>query len=182
MLFSFSPMRFYIYPVGYCCMFFRFIYSFSVNNGFYKKINKILHVFLEILHRYCRRVILGTLREFYQIWDWWRNINNNLVFILDYFQEKPKTEFLEKKPRILFSQIKLSWKKGLCQFWNNPIIYHRAKNQRKLKTHSWEKYRTDGWITRQPNNGDFIGPSVGWKINKLSPTILDIIFWNFSAF
>ena len=25
-----------------------------------------------------------------------------------------------------------SWKKGLCQFLDIPIIYHRAKNQKKL--------------------------------------------------
>ena len=34
-------------------------------------------------------------------------------------------------------------KKG-CQFLNIPIIYHHAQNQKKLKTHSWEKCRTDG--------------------------------------
>ena len=27
---------------------------------------------------------------------------------------------------------KFPWKKGLCQFLNIPIIYHRAKNQKKL--------------------------------------------------
>ena len=37
----------------------------------------------------------------------------------------------------------VSWKKGLCQFLNIPIIYHHAKNQKKKKS------------------GDFIGPSVG---------------------
>ena len=30
----------------------------------------------------------------------------------------------------------VSWKKGLCQFLNIPIIYHHAKNQKKLMTRS----------------------------------------------
>ena len=30
-----------------------------------------------------------------------------------------------------------SWKKGLWQFLNIPIIYHGAKNLKKLTTHSW---------------------------------------------
>ena len=29
-----------------------------------------------------------------------------------------------------------SYKKGLCQFLNIPIIYHRARAPKKLKTHS----------------------------------------------
>ena len=41
-----------------------------------------------------------------------------------------------------------SWKKGLSQFLDIPIIYHRATNQKKLLNHL-----TD--------NGDFIGPYVG---------------------
>ena len=27
---------------------------------------------------------------------------------------------------------KFSWKEGLCQFLNIPVIYRRAKNQKKL--------------------------------------------------
>ena len=30
----------------------------------------------------------------------------------------------------------LKWKKGLRQFLNIPIIYQRAKNQKKLMSHS----------------------------------------------
>ena len=32
-----------------------------------------------------------------------------------------------------------SWKKGLCQFFDIPIIYHRAENQKKLSSHFREK-------------------------------------------
>ena len=51
-----------------------------------------------------------------------------------------------------------SWKKGLCQFLDIPIIYHRTKNQRKLLSHFWEKRQTDGWTDRKIDNSDFIGP------------------------
>ena len=43
-----------------------------------------------------------------------------------------------------FEQNKISWKKGLCQFLDIPIIYHRAKNQEKVMIYFWEKCRTDG--------------------------------------
>ena len=36
----FSELRFYMYPVGCCCMFFRFKFSFCVNNGVEKKKKK----------------------------------------------------------------------------------------------------------------------------------------------
>ena len=42
-----------------------------------------------------------------------------------------------------------SWKKGPCQFLNIPIIFHRAKNQKKIMTHYFEKCRTDGQTDRQ---------------------------------
>ena len=42
-----------------------------------------------------------------------------------------------------------SWKKGLRQFLDILIIYHRAKNQEKLWSHFWEKRRTDGRTDRQ---------------------------------
>ena len=51
--------------------------------------------------------------------------------------------------------------KELCQFLDIPIIYHRAKNQKKLLSRFWEKRRTDGRRDRQTNNGDFIGLSGG---------------------
>ena len=38
---------------------------------------------------------------------------------------------------------KFSCKKGLCQFLNIRIIYHCAKNQLNLMSHSWENCWTD---------------------------------------
>ena len=42
-----------------------------------------------------------------------------------------------------------SWKKGFCQFLNILIIYHCAKNQKKLISNSREKCRTDEPTGRQ---------------------------------
>ena len=77
-----------------------------------------------------------------------------------------------------FGQNEFLWKKGFCQFLNIQIIYDHAKNEKKLITNSWEKWRTDGQTDRQatrqtdkqedrqrdrhPNgqadSSDFIGP------------------------
>ena len=43
--------------------------------------------------------------------------------------------------------------------------YHHAKNQKKLVTHSWEKYRYT-WIKRQADSGYFLGASVGLGSKK----------------
>ena len=77
-----------------------------------------------------------------------------LVFILHSFQKKLIPNF-SKIPKTLFWAIfsffcqnfgenEFSRKKGLCQFLNIPIIYHRAKNQIKLMSHPWGRRRTDG--------------------------------------
>ena len=52
------------------------------------------------------------------------------------------TKFFKKLKKLCFGTIlgpfcqnlsknEFSWKKGLCQFLDIPIIYHRAKNQKK---------------------------------------------------
>ena len=100
--------------------------------------------------------------EFCQIWDWWWNINNNISFQFTLFPKKTDDKSFQKiqKKTILvpFWVLSCPTKKG-CQFLNIPIIYHQAKNQKKLKTHSWEKCRTDGrrdgQTDRQTDNGDF---------------------------
>ena len=69
------------------------------------------------------------------------------------------SKFFKKTKRTCFGAIlgpfslnlgknEFSWK-GLCQFLNIPIIYHRPKNQKKLVTHSWEKCRTARRTDRQ---------------------------------
>ena len=81
--------------------------------------------------------------EFCQIWGWWWNMNNNISFHLRLFPRKTNDKIFG------FSCLNLgknefSWKKGLCEFLNIAIIYHRVKNQKNIMMHSWEKWRTDG--------------------------------------
>ena len=128
------------------------------------KINFIIHFFLETLHFKESCDVIGILTtfwpitretEFCQIWDWWWNINNNITFHFRLFSRKTDDKIFQKIPKTLFwghldpfcpnlGKIEFFWEKGLCQFLNIPIIYHRAKNQKKLMSHSWEKCRTDG--------------------------------------
>ena len=51
-----------------------------------------------------------------------------------------------------------SWKKGLCQFLNIPVIYHGAKNLRKVTTHSDKN--AELLMPKQTENSGFIGPSI----------------------
>ena len=101
-----------------------------------------------------------------------------LVFTLYYFQEKLMTKFIKKYKKLYvgamcsfspflpkFRQKWIFLEKRLCQLLNIQIIYHRAKNQKKLICHSWRKCWTDGWMGRQTegqtDNHDFVEPSVG---------------------
>ena len=123
------------------------------------KINFVIHFFLETLYfkESCNLIIRQHFgpklknQHFPRVWHCWWKINNN-NFVLDYFQEKLITNFFKKIKQTLFSghfaqicaKMDFAGKKGLCQYFNIPIIYHRAKNQKKLMTQSWEKCRTDG--------------------------------------
>ena len=66
-------------------------------------------------------------------------------------------EFLDKN--------EFPWKKGICQFLAIPVIYHHAKNQKKIMCHSRGKCWSGGWMNRQTKglteNRNFVGPSVG---------------------
>ena len=65
------------------------------------------------------------------------------------------TKFFKKSKKTYFGAIlgpfcpnlgknEFSFKKGLCQFLNIPIIYSFAKSQKKLMSHSCVKCRTVG--------------------------------------
>ena len=136
------------------------------------KINFIIHFFLEILHlkescnltgwqHFCSQLENQIFARYGTVGEISTTI---LVSILDYFREKLKTKFSKKSKKPYFGaildpfcpnlrKIEFSWKKGLCQFLDIPIIYHHAKNQKKLLSHFWEKCqtdgRTDGWTNRQ---------------------------------
>ena len=63
-----------------------------------------------------------------------------LVFIFNYFQVKPMINFSKNGKKTiqesfwaLFVYMNFP-EKGLCQFLNIPIIYHRTKNEKKLMT------------------------------------------------
>ena len=113
--------------------------------------------------------------EFCQIWDWWWNINNNISFQFTLFPKKTNDKSfqkIQKKPILVpfwvLSCPNLPTKKG-CRFLNIPIIYHRAKNLKKLnpllrkmpnwRTERWTDGRTDGQTDRQTDNGDFFRTS-----------------------
>ena len=74
-----------------------------------------------------------------------------------------------------------SWEKGLCQILDIPIIYHRAKNQKKLLSHFWEKRRTNGRTDRQTDKRWFYRISVGGPIIKFVNLFIINLTWS-SAF
>ena len=107
--------------------------------------------------------------EFCQIWGWCWNINKIISFHFRLFPRKTNDKVFQKSKKLYFGTMRSFWpfllkfgqkwiflKKRLCQFLNIPIIYHRAKNQKKLmpflrKMLNWRMDgQTDGRIDRQP--------------------------------
>ena len=114
--------------------------------------------------------ILTRKPEFYQIWDWWWNINNNISSHFRLLPRKTNDKTYEKNLfwahfEPFFAQIwanmKFLGKKISASFKIFQVSTTLAKSQKKLMSHSWEKCRTDGRTDGQTDNGDFIGPSVG---------------------
>ena len=114
------------------------------------KINFIIYFFLEILHFKEPCSLIGQQRFGPQLENqiFARYVIDGeisikiLVFILDYFQEKPITSFSKISKKNLFwahfgqflpkfGEKLIFLGKGLCQLLNIPIIYHGAKNQKK---------------------------------------------------
>ena len=83
--------------------------------------------------------------EFCQIWDCGGDINS-ISFHFRYFSKKTNHKIFQKISKTLFwdhfgpflpkfrKKINIPEKKS-CQFLDIPIIYHRAKNQKKLTNH-----------------------------------------------
>ena len=72
--------------------------------------------------------------EFFQIWDWWWNINNNISFPFRLFLRKTNDKIFQKVLKKLFRGqfgsflLKLGqncflWKRGFCLFLNIPFIF-----------------------------------------------------------
>ena len=118
-----------------------------------KKINFIIHLFITILYfkESCNLIgcrILTWDPKFCQMC--WSNFKYQNSFHFRLFSRKTNmTKLFEKSKKTYFRAIldrfylnfgwtKLSWKKGLCQFFHIRIIYHYAKNQKNLMNHSWE--------------------------------------------
>ena len=89
-----------------------------------QKTNFIIHFILEILHFKESCNLIGC-----------SNLRTRILPDMRLTQIRAKNEF--------------SWKKELCQFLDIPIIYHCAKNQKKLLSNFWGKHQTDGQTDRQ---------------------------------
>ena len=118
-------------------------------------------------------------QKFCQIRHWWWNINNSISFHFKLFPRKTNDIFQKIKKTTYFGAIlntfcptlgknEFSWKKGLCQFLDIPIVYHRAKNKKNYSAFSEKNAKLmDGQKDRQIDNGDFIGPSIGRGSNSV---------------
>ena len=126
-----------------------------------QKMNFIIHFFLTILHFKESYNFIG-MQHFgpnleTQNYAWYvGEISTRIsVFYYRLFPRKTNiTNFFQKyinpyfrSIRVPFAQIgaknELSCKKALCQFFNIPITYHCANNQKSLMSHSWENCWND---------------------------------------
>ena len=120
-----------------------------------QKINFIIYFFLTILHfeESCTLIWLAAfwfITRDPKFCQYVCEISITiLVFILDcflkhqtwqHFSKNPKDPILGNSGPFLtnLGKNEFSWKKGLCQFFNTQIIYHCAKSQKNLMSHSWE--------------------------------------------
>ena len=87
-------------------------------------------------------------------------VNNNISFHFRLFPRKTNDKIFQKIQKNLFwghlgpflprwGQKWIFLKKGICQFLDIPIIYHRAKNQKKILNDFWDKRRNDEWTDGQ---------------------------------
>ena len=70
-----------------------------------QKTNFSIHFILEILHFKKSGIWLAVPNwglEFWQIWEWWWNINNNISFHFRLFLWKTKDNFFKKNPKITY--------------------------------------------------------------------------------
>ena len=100
------------------------------------KINFAIHFFLEILQfkESCNMITISIILAF--------TLDDSTKNYCQIFQ-KIRNKAILSPFCLNLGKNEFSWKKGLRQFLNILIIYHSAKNQKKLMTHSWEKCRTD---------------------------------------
>ena len=127
----------------------------------------IIHFFLNILQfKEPWNLIgwqhFGPLPETQNFYRYSGDINSNVSLHFKFFKQSKKSYFGAILDHFWpnFGKNKFSWKKELCQFLKISIIFVPLciiKNQKKLMSHSWEKY----WTVGQIDNSDFIGLSLG---------------------
>ena len=98
----------------------------------------------------------------------WKNFNNS---------QQAKTSFIL---HVCWLWMNFPGEKELCKFLNIAILYHRAKNQKKLTRHSWGKYWTYGWMDRHEKrhteNRNFLRPSIGrYSVIKVTLNFPELI-------
>ena len=76
-------------------------------------------------------------------------------------RDKRTRENFEKKSQksyfgTIWGQKKFFWRKGLFQFLNISLIYHRAKNQKETNAISLEKCQTDKRTDKQTDKLRFV--------------------------
>ena len=132
-----------------------------------------------------------TASRYSQILDWWWNTDNNISFHFSLFSEKINDKIFQKIQKKTYvailgtfcpnlGKIEFSCKKRLCQFLNITIIYHRAKNQKKLISHSCEKCLTDSGTDRQTDGQMyrrrwFYRTSVEWGCRNCIIVVLPLL-------
>ena len=86
---------------------------------------------------------IGRDTEFFQIWDWWWNINNNISFISDFFPRKTKGKCFKKSKKPYFEAIsdpffpnlwknEFSWKNGSVSFKIFQLSVPKSKKTNKF--------------------------------------------------
>ena len=156
---------------------------------FMPKINFIIHFFLEILHfkesdcnligwQHFGPYITQDL-EFYQIWDWWWNINNNISFHFKLFPRKTNGKFFKTSKKPYFGEhfgpflpkFEQKWNflgKGalsVFKYYSYLPLYQKSEKTNQLSLRIMPNWRTD-W---QTDNYDLHSTllSTGVQLSKL---------------
>ena len=100
-----------------------------------------------LLSAFCRTT---QEQEFYQICDWCWNINNLLAYLFFFFFWEGGVNLGPFCSNLV--KIEFSWKTGLRQFLNIPIIYN-VKFKKKTNE-LFMKKMLNWWMDRQTDNSD----------------------------
>ena len=65
----------------------------------------LMFIFMPKIHFNITRLTNTRDFEFYQIWDWWCNINNNISFYFRLFPRKPRDKFFKVSKKHILGDI-----------------------------------------------------------------------------